>query len=31
VNALLAQFGERLPQGLKEEVKNLARRLDEAK
>ena len=26
-----AQFGEHLPQGLKEEVKNLARRLDEAK
>ncbi len=26
-----AQFGEHLPHGLKEEVKNLARRLDEAK
>jgi phosphoenolpyruvate carboxykinase (GTP) len=27
----LVQFGEHLPHGLKEEVKNLARRLDEAK
>jgi phosphoenolpyruvate carboxykinase (GTP) len=27
----LAQFSEHLPQGMKEEVKNLARRLDEAK
>jgi GTP-dependent phosphoenolpyruvate carboxykinase len=26
-----AQFGDRLPQGMKEEVNNLKRRLDEAK